>query len=56
MRDETITDPATFWDFDFEKSGSYLGAVQEKIIEVRISEDQFFDTGSVRWLAKGCGA
>ena len=51
-----MADPETYWDDTIEDSGSYLGDLQTKIIETRTGEDGSFDAGSVRWLAKGCGA
>ena len=52
----TVTDPETYWGDTIEDSGALLGDIQTKIIDTRTSEDALFDTGSVRWLAKGCGA
>ena len=52
----TVSDPETYWDDTIEDAGSYLGALQAKIIETRTGEDGGFEPGSVRWLAKGCGA
>jgi len=52
----TVSDPATYWDDTIEDAGSHLGLLQTEIIAQRTLEDGTFETDSVRWLAKGCGA